>query len=75
MGYEKQNYLKNARVDAEEIFKLAQFKVWAWVMYRFKKATFSLSDWILCPLICIKYIQQLVEEKSDGMLLIQICKT
>jgi len=44
---------RNAKVDAEEVFMLAQTRVWAWIKNKYSMATFSYSDWCLCPITCL----------------------
>ena len=41
---------RNAKVEAEEVFMLAQTKVWAWITNKYSMATFSYSDCCLCPI-------------------------
>ena len=38
---------KKQRVDADEVFTLAQLKSWSWIVYKNPKALFSYSDWCL----------------------------
>jgi len=40
-------------VDAEEVFQQAQIKSWLWLKHKGNKFTYSLSDWVLNPMICI----------------------
>jgi len=40
-------------VDAEEIFCLAQLKVWLWFKFKLKRTIFSYSDWHLYPMVCL----------------------
>ena len=40
-------------VDAKEIFMLAQLKGWCWLKHKFKRVTFSYSDWHFSPLQCL----------------------
>jgi len=45
---------KQDRVDTEEIFHMAQLKTWLWLRYRMKSFSYSFSDWLLNPILCIK---------------------
>jgi len=45
-----------AKVDAEEIFTMAQVQSWVWMKHKDKKVTFSFSDWILSPLTCVNMV-------------------
>ena len=45
---------RNARVDADEVFTLAQLKSWSWIVYKNSKAFFSYFDWCLCPTMCLQ---------------------
>jgi len=45
---------KKQRVDADEVFTLAQHKSWSWIVYKNPKALFSYSDWCLCPTMCLQ---------------------
>jgi len=40
--------------DAVEIFSLAQLKGWLWAKYKNIGLYFSLAEWLLCPLQCLK---------------------
>jgi len=46
----------NAISDAEEIFCMAQLRVWAWMKHKSTKVSFSFSDWCMCPIHCIRSI-------------------
>ena len=41
------------KIDAEEIFTMAQLQTWVWMKHKERKVKFSFSDWILSPLTCI----------------------
>ena len=43
----------NAISNAEEIFCMAQLRVWAWMKHKSTKVNFSFSDWCICPIHCI----------------------
>ena len=45
-----------AKVDAEEVFTMAQVQSWVWMKHKDKKVTFSFSDWILSPLTCVNMV-------------------
>jgi len=45
-----------AKVDAEEIFTMAQIQSWVWMKHKDKKVTFSFSDRILSPLTCVNMV-------------------
>ena len=45
---------KQGVVDAEETFSMAQLKAWQWLKHRGHRWSYSLADWILNPLICIR---------------------
>ena len=47
-----------AKVDAEEIFTMAQVQSWVWMKHKDKKVTFSFSYWILSPLTCINMVSR-----------------
>jgi len=44
---------KGGFVDTEEIFCLAQLKVWLWFKLKLKRTTFSYSDWHLSSMVCL----------------------
>jgi len=41
-------------VDAEEIFQRAQLKSWLWLKHKAHSFSYSLTDWVFNPIICIK---------------------
>jgi len=45
---------KQGIVDAEEMFEKAQIKSWLWMKHKSISFNYSLVDWILNPMICIK---------------------
>jgi len=44
------------KVDAEEIFIMAQVQSWVWMKHKERKVNFSFSDWILSPLTSINMV-------------------
>ena len=42
--------------DASEVFSLVQVKVWLWVSFNCRSASFPFSDWCLEPLVCMRLI-------------------
>jgi len=44
---------KNGVVDDVEIFTLAQLKAWSWAKFRWLRVNYSVSDWLICPQICL----------------------
>ena len=44
------------KVDAEEIFTLAQVQSWVWMKHKERKVNFSYSEWVLSPLTCINMV-------------------
>jgi len=48
---------RNAKVDVEEMFSLAQVKTWVWIIKKYPRASFSYSDWCLCPTTCLKLMR------------------
>jgi len=44
------------KIDAEEIFTMAQVQSWVWLKHKEKKVIFSFSDWILSPLTCVNMV-------------------
>ena len=47
---------RDRKVDAEEIFSMAQLQAWAWMKRKIRIFGFSYTDWVLYPL---NYIQSL----------------
>ena len=45
-----------AKIDAEEIFTMAQVQSWVWLKHKEKRVLFSFSDWILSPVTCINMV-------------------
>ena len=45
---------KQEIVDAEEVFQKAQLKSWLWMKHKAQRFDYSLVDWILNPMSCIK---------------------
>jgi len=45
---------KQGVVDAEETFLMAQLKSWQWLKHKGHRCCYSLADWILNPLTCIR---------------------
>jgi len=43
--------------DADEIFQMAQLKVWLWLKYRSNALGYSFAYWILNPVLCINSIK------------------
>ena len=41
------------KVDAEEIFQMAQLKAWFCLKYRTKSFIYAFSDWVLNPSLCL----------------------
>jgi len=41
-------------VNGMEIFTLAQLKAWSWNKFRWKRANYYVSNWLLCPIICLQ---------------------
>ena len=48
---------KQGVVDMEEIFQKVQLKSWLWVKHHSSFFSYSLVDWILNPIPCIKSIK------------------
>jgi len=48
------NVFRQGKVDAKEIFQMAQLKTWLWMKHRVDVFNYSFSNWHLNPLICIK---------------------
>jgi len=46
----------NAISDVEEIFCMAQLRVWAWMKHKSTKVSFSFSDWCIGPIHSIRSI-------------------
>jgi len=45
---------KGGVADADEIFSLALLKSWLWAKYKMKRTSFSYSNWILYPVLCLQ---------------------
>ena len=45
---------KQGVVDAEEMFQQAQLKSWLWMKHKTDSFNYSLVDWVLNPMCCIK---------------------
>jgi len=41
-------------VDVEEIFQKVQLKSWQWLKHKGPSFSYSFTDWMLNPLICIR---------------------
>ena len=41
-------------MDEEEVLQQAQIKSWLWLKHKGNKFTYSFSDWVLNPMICIR---------------------
>jgi len=56
--WDQRNHIafRQGKVDAEEIFQMAQLKTWLWMKHRMNVFNYSFSDWHLNPLICIKSV-------------------
>jgi len=50
----KQGGIQGRVIDADEIFSLAQLKDWLWAKYKMMGTSFSFSDWILSPVLCLQ---------------------
>jgi len=42
--------------DDLEIFKLAQLKAWSWAKFKWHRINYSVSDWYICPVLCLTSI-------------------
>jgi len=42
------------KIDVEEIIQKVQLKSWQWLKHRDPSFSYSLSDWMLNPLVCIR---------------------
>jgi len=40
--------------DVEEIFQKVQLKAWQWLKHKGPPFSYSFTDWMLNPLICIR---------------------
>lgn len=48
---------RNKTLDVDEVIDYIKFKAWTWLQARTKGFTYSLSEWINCPLSCISNIE------------------
>jgi len=40
-------------VDEEEVFQKVQLKSWLWLKHKGTKFNYSLSDWVMNPMVCL----------------------
>jgi len=50
----------NCVIDVDELFYLAQVRIWTWIINKIPKTKFLYFDWILCPQICPQSIYKIV---------------
>ena len=48
---------KQGVVDAEDMFKKVQLKSWLWMKHKSDSFNYSLVDWILNPMYCIRSLK------------------
>jgi len=47
---------RNAKGEDEEVFMLAQNRVWAWITNNYSTTPFSYTNWCLCLITCDEFI-------------------
>jgi len=47
---------RKEKVDVEEIFTMAQLRVWTWIKHKSPIVKFSYVEWLQCPIECIRSV-------------------